>query len=85
MTIKKFADIRKLCSYLGKTLSLNLQKVQALAGYNTISYFYWVEKIKVFKKSHGQQDLGNYSQIANNVIEDTKEFIRATLYNGNEK
>ena len=27
----------------------------------------------------------NYSQITNNVIEDTKEFIRAALYNGNEK
>ena len=38
MTIKKFADIRKICSYLGKTLSLNLQKIQALTGYNTTSY-----------------------------------------------
>ena len=85
MTIKKFADIRKICSYLGKTLSLNLQKIQALAGYNTTSYFYWVGKIKVFKKVHGQQDLGTYSQITNNITEDTKEFIRATLYNGSKK
>ena len=37
---EKFADIRKICSYLGKTLSLNLQKIQALPGYNTTSYFY---------------------------------------------
>ena len=82
---EKFADIRKICSYLGKTLSLNLQKIQALPGYNTTSYFYWVGKIKVFKKLHGQQDLRNYFQITNNVIEDTKEFIRANLYNGSKK
>ena len=41
--------------------------------------------MKVFKKLHSQQELGNYSQITNNVIEDTKEFIRATLFNGNKK
>ena len=85
MTIKKFADIRKICSYLGKTLSLNLQKIQALTGYNTTSYFNWVGKIKVLNKLHGQQDLGNYSQITNHVIEDTKEFIRTTFYNGSKK
>ena len=27
-------------------------------------------EIKVFKKLHGQQELGNYSQITNNVIEE---------------
>ena len=85
MTIKKFADIRKISSYHGKTLSLNLQKIQALTGYNTTSYFYWFGKIEVFKKLHGQQDLGNYFQVTNNVIEDTKEFIRATLHNGSKK
>ena len=37
---EKFADIRKICSYLGKTLFLNLQKIQALTGYNITSYFY---------------------------------------------
>ena len=44
--------------------------------------------MKVFKKLQGQQDfyfLGNYSQITNNVIEYTKEFISTTLYNGNKK
>ena len=51
---EKFADIRKICSYLGKTLSLNLQKIQALTGYNTTSYFYWVGKIKAFNKLHDQ-------------------------------
>ena len=66
-------------------LFLNLRKIQALTGYNTSSYFYLVGKIKVFKKLHGQQDLGNCSQSTNNVIEDTKEFIRATLYNGSKK
>ena len=88
----KFADIRKICSYLGKTLSLNLPKIHALAGCDTTSYFYPVEKIKVFKKLLGQQDLcfllselGNYSQITNSVIEDTKEFIRTVFYNGNKK
>ena len=30
-------------------------------------------------------ELGNYSQITNSVIEDTKEFIRIVLYNGNKK
>ena len=29
---EKFADIRKICSYLGKTLSGNLPKIQALIG-----------------------------------------------------
>ena len=37
---EKFADIRKICSYLGKTLYLNLPKIQALTGCNTTSYFY---------------------------------------------
>ena len=37
---EKFANIRKIYSYLGKTLSLSLQKIQALAGYNITSYFY---------------------------------------------
>ena len=89
---KKFADIRKTCSYLGKTLSLNLPKIHALTGCDTTSYFYRVGKIKVFKKLLGQQDLcfllselGNYSQITNSVIEDTKEFIRTVLYNGDKK
>ena len=54
---EKFVDIRKICSYLDKTLSLNLQKIQALTGYNITSYFHWVGKIKVFKKLHGHQDL----------------------------
>ena len=34
----------------------NLSKIQALIGCNTTSYFYWVRKIKVFKKFLGQQD-----------------------------
>ena len=46
MTIKKFADIRKICSYLGKTLSLNLQKTQALTGYNTHLIFIESGKLK---------------------------------------
>ena len=37
---EKFADIRKICSYLDKTLGLNLPKIQALIGCNTTSYFY---------------------------------------------
>ena len=37
---EKFVDIRKICSYLDKTLSLNLQKIQALTGYNITSYFH---------------------------------------------
>ena len=44
--------------------------------------------MKVFKKLQGQQDfcfLGNYSQITNNVIQDTKEFISTFLYNGKKK
>ena len=56
---KKIADIRKICSYLSKTLSVKLywKKIQALAGCNTTSYLSWVGKIKVFKKLLGQQDL----------------------------
>ena len=30
-------------------------------------------------------ELGNYSQIINNFIEEIKEFIRAILYYGNKK
>ena len=90
---KKFADTRKICFYLGKfCFCLNLPKTHALRGCDTTSYFNQVGKIKVFKKSLGQQDLwflwselGNYSQITNNAIEDTREFIRAALYNGNKK
>ena len=48
---KKFADIRKLCSYLGKELSLNLQKIKFLTGYNTTCYFYWVEKVYKIARS----------------------------------
>ena len=51
---EKFADNRKMCSYLGKKLSLNLPKIQALTGCNATSYFYWVEKIKVLNKSLSQ-------------------------------
>ena len=57
---KKFTDIRKIYSYHSKPFSLNLQKIQALTG-----YFYWVGKMKAFKKLQGQQDfcfLGSYSQ-----------------------
>ena len=36
----KFAYVRKICSCDHKTLSLNLEKIQALTGYNTTSYFY---------------------------------------------
>ena len=35
----KFADIRKMCSYVGKTLSLNLPKIHALTRCDTTSYF----------------------------------------------
>ena len=59
---------------------------------NTTYYFYQFGKIKVFKKLLGQQDLcfllselRNYSKITNNVLEDTKEFIRAVPYNGKKK
>ena len=38
--LKHDHDIRKICSYLDKTLGLNLPKIQALIGYNTTSYFY---------------------------------------------
>ena len=37
---EKFADIIKTCSYLAKTLSLNLPKIQTLTCCNTTSYFY---------------------------------------------
>ena len=36
---EEFADIRKICSYLGNTLSLNLPEIQALTEWNTTSYF----------------------------------------------
>ena len=68
----KFADV---C----KTLSLNLLKIHALTVCDTTSFFYRVGKIEVFKNLLGQQDLcfllsqlGNYSQITNSIIEDTK-------------
>ena len=38
--LKHDHDIRKICSYLDKTLGLNLPKIQTLIGYNTTSYFY---------------------------------------------
>ena len=73
----KFADIRKICSCLGKTLPLNLPKIYVLTECYTTCYFYRVEKIKVFKKLLGQQDLcfplselENFSQITNSVIEE---------------
>ena len=73
----KFADIRKICSHLGKTLPWNLPKIYVLRECYTTSYFYRVGMIKVFKKLLGQQDLcfllselGNYSQITNSVIEE---------------
>ena len=53
---EKFAGIRKMCSYLGKKLSLNLPKINAFTGCDTTSYFYQVGKIKVFKKLLGQKD-----------------------------
>ena len=89
---EKFSDITKICFYLGKTMLLDLPKIHALTGCDTKSYFYQVRKIKVFKKLLGQQSLyfllsklGNYSQITKSVIEDTKEFIKAALYNGSKK
>ena len=36
---EKLGEIRKIYFYLGKILSLNLPKIQALTGCNTISYF----------------------------------------------
>ena len=87
-----FPDISKICSYLGKTLSLNVLKVHALRGCDTKCYFHQRGENKVVKKLLGQQDLfvvlselGNYSQITNNDIENTKEFIRAVLYNGSKQ
>ena len=72
-------------------MSLNLPKIHALTGCHTTSYFCRVGKTKVFKKLISQQDLcfllselRNYSQITNSVIEETKEFIRTVLYNGNK-
>ena len=59
-----------------------------LNRYDTTSYFF---QIGTFRTLLGQQDLsfllsglGNYSQITNSVIEDTKEFIRVAFYNGNK-
>ena len=89
---EKFANIRKVCSYLSKTLSLNLPKIYALTGCDTTFYFYRVDKIKVFKKLFGQQylcfllsELLNCSEITNNVNEDAKAVIRAARYNENRK
>ena len=46
-------------------------------------------KIKIFKKLTKIcflfSEIGNYSQITNNVIEDTKKFIITALYNRNKK
>ena len=71
-----------------KNNAFGLPKIHALTGCDTKSYFYQVKKIKLL----GQQSLyfllsklGNYSQITKSVIEDTKEFIKAALYNGNKK
>ena len=71
-----------------KNNAFGLPKIHALTGCDTKSYFYQVKKIKLL----GQQSLyfllsklGNYSQITKSVIEDTKEFIKAGLYNGNKK
>ena len=88
---EKFPEIRKIYFYLGKILSLNLPKIQALTGCSTISYFYCVKEIKVFKKLHGNTRfmfsvvrvrnlLSNYQQRYLNI----KEFIRGTLYSGNK-
>ena len=45
---KKFADSRKICSYLGKTLSLNLPKIHALTGCDTTPYFYFTCEFQSF-------------------------------------
>ena len=45
---KKFADIRKICSYLDKTLSLNLPKIHALTGCDTTHYFYFTCEFQSF-------------------------------------
>ena len=45
---KEFADIRKICSYLGKTLSLNLPKIHALTGCDTTPYFYFTCEFQSF-------------------------------------
>ena len=80
---EKFTDIRKTCFSLGKTLLQDLPKIHAL-GCNTTS----LPSRENFKNLLRQQnlyfllsDLGNYFQKTNNVIEDTKEFIRVAVYN----
>ena len=83
----KYADITKICEYLGTDLGRNLPAVLSTIGCDT-SYFYNVGKVKVLKKplknnqSNLLSSLGRDGILTVETLEKCKEFIRSVMYGG---
>ena len=47
---EKYANIRKICDYLGKDVCESMLAFHAITGSDTTSYFFRAGKVKTFKK-----------------------------------
>ena len=47
---EKYADIGKIDNFLGENVSMQLPHVHAISGWDTTSFFFGVEKVKLSKE-----------------------------------
>ena len=88
---EKYAEISKICEYLGPQICLVLPAFHALTGCDTTSYFFRAGKVRIFKKLISDPakcklllPLGQEKILGESDIESVKEFIRTVVYSGKE-
>ncbi len=88
----KYADIGKICKFLGRKICLNMPAMHAVTGCDTTSYLYKVGQVRVMKKLLEADrkcellaDLGKDESFSEITLKNAKEFIRTLMYTGKQK
>ena len=86
---EKYANICKICDYLGKDVCESLLDFHEITGSDTTSCFFPAGKVKTFKKILSNQtklklikERGKKDKLSDNHMESAKEFIRLVVYAG---
>eukprot|EP00794_Sanderia_malayensis_P001365 gene1365-biopygen1116 len=86
-----FADVGKICRFIGRQLCLSLPAFHSISGCDTTSYMFKTRKVRIFKKLLKDQSpstmldaLQNDEPLLENDIQKLKEFVCAVIYKGSK-
>ena len=83
---EKYANIRKICDYLGKDVWESILAFHVVPGSDTTSYFFRAGKVKTFKKIISNQtklklikELGKKDKLSDNYMKSARIYTFSCL------